>query len=87
MYIKDSLPEDVCTVKQKAILICKGLGISKIQIMPQLETESSCCCITEAYRFIAQLLEGKYKNGFSGIPYRVYNVTFRKYETETFILW
>ena len=87
MCIKDSLPEDGCKVKQKAVLIAKGLGIKKIKIMPQLETETSPCCLTEAYRFVAQLLDGKYKNGFQGIPYRVYDVSSRKYETESFILW
>lgn len=87
MYLKDSLPEEECTVNIKAVEIAKGLGISSITVMPMIECESSECCLTEGYRFIAQLMDGKYKKGFGGIPFKVYNVSSKTYETDTFVLW
>ena len=70
MYLKDSLVEEECRVKEKAVKIAKSLNIKSITMMPQLPTESSPCCLTESYRFIGELLDGKFRNGFEGIPFQ-----------------
>ena len=86
MYLKDSLVEEECRVKEKAVQIAKALSINSIILLPQLPTEQSPCCLTELYRFIGELMDGKYRNGFHGIPFRTYCVSTRKYETDCFIL-
>jgi len=85
MYIKDSMGEDWATVREKPRQIAKALGIKEIDIIHALPTETTSQCILEAYRFIGEVLDGKYRSGFDELPSRTYDVIKKKYTSVNFV--
>ena len=70
MWIKDPNADEWARVREKPRQIAEKFGIKEIGIIHGLPTESSSQCILEAYRFLGQILDGKYRNGFLNLPAR-----------------
>jgi len=70
MWIKDPKADEWARVREKPRQIAEKLGIKEIGIIHGLPTESSSQCILEAYRFLGQMLDGKYRNGFLNLRAR-----------------
>ena len=88
MIIKDCLPEDEVRVKSKAIKIATELRISSIRLIPgNLGSQISDSCVTEAYLFLGAMMDGKYSRGFEGLPYKMYDVKRKTYESDHFMLF